>query len=293
MPELPEVESSVNFLKRKVLKRTFVDIWRGVSKMGVCKGSLNKKFEKELTGRKIKRVKRRAKNIIFDLDDNFSLLVHYKMTGHLLYGRWKRDGDEWVAEREGPLKEDKMNRYIRFLFFLSNGKQIAFSDLRKFGKIELWKSKELEKKLSQLGPEPLENDFTLDKFKKMVSNRKKMIKPLVMDQHFLAGIGNIYASDALWIAKIHPKTKAVELTKKEVKQLYKAIKSVLKEGIENCGDSMVDFRLPDGTKGNYQNKQKVYNREGEVCNRCEKEKIKKIKVSGRGTYFCPHCQEKK
>ncbi len=291
MPELPEVESSVLELKEKVLKRTFLKTWTDTPKMGVVKGSLNKNFDFLIKGKEIKDVKRRAKNVIFDLSGNLQLLVHYKMTGHLLVGKWVKKEGKWVSELNGPLKNDKMNQYIRFIFFLDNGQQIAFSDLRKFGKIELWKKEDLEKKLSKLGPEPFSDEFTLDLFKEKVKDRRKMIKPLIMDQSFLSGMGNIYASDSLWMAKIHPEKKADQLTDKEIEKLYYSIKKALAEGLKNNGDSMVDFRLPDGSKGNYQNKQKVYNKAGKKCSRCG-EKIKKIKVGGRGTYLCPNCQSK-
>ncbi len=293
MPELPEVESSVKYLKEKVLRRTFLKTWTDTPKMGVVKGSLSGDFEERITGRKIEDVRRRAKNVIFELDEGLSLLIHYKMTGNLLFGRWKMVDGEWVSEIPGPLREDKMNQYIHFIFFLDNGKQIAFSDLRKFGKVELWKREDLKKKLSELGPEPLSDEFTVDRFKKMIRGRRKMIKPLIMDQKFLSGVGNIYASDALWLSKIHPETEADKLSVKEIKSLYSAIREVLKEGVESDGDSMVDFRLPDGTRGNYQNKQKVYNQTGKICKRCKKEEIEKIKVGGRGTYLCPLCQKPK
>ncbi len=293
MPELPEVESSVRYLKEKVLQRTFLKTWTDTSKMGVLKGSLDGNFENLVTDKKIINLRRRAKNVIFELEDNLSLLVHYKMTGNLLLGRWKQIDGEWISQIPGPLKEDKMNQYIHFIFFLDNGKQIAFSDLRKFGKIELWKKEELVEKLSKLGPEPFSDEFSLNKFKEMISGRRKMIKPLIMDQKFLSGVGNIYASDALWISQIHPETKASKLSEEEIEKLYNAIIDVLKEGVRSNGDSMVDFRLPDGTRGNYQNKQKVYNQHGKSCSRCREEKIKKIKVGGRGTYLCPRCQSKK
>ena len=293
MPELPEVESSVKYLREKVLKRTFLKTWTDTPKMGVVKKSLQGNFEDLVTDREIKEVKRRAKNVIFELDGDLSLLIHYKMTGNLLLGRWKKIDGEWISQIPGPLKEDKMNQYIHFIFFLDDGRQMAFSDLRKFGKVELWKREELSEKLSKLGPEPLSNQFTVDKFKEMIKGRRKMIKPLIMDQSFLSGVGNIYASDGLWLSKIHPETKADKLSEKEIESLYGAIRDVLKEGVRSNGDSMVDFRLPDGTRGNYQNKQKAYNQDGKNCKRCKKEDIKKIKVGGRGSYICPHCQTKK
>lgn len=289
MPELPEVESSVAYLKNKVLKRTFIKFWTNTPKMGVTKGALSEEFEELLKKRKIEQIKRRAKNVIIVLDNDLSLLIHYKMTGHLLVGQWERQDGKWIAKEDGPLKNDKMNQYIRCIFFLDDGQQIAFSDLRKFGKVELWKTKELEDKLSKLGPEPLSEDFTLNQFEDILHGRRKMIKPLIMEQSSISGVGNIYASEALWMAGIHPETKANQLEANQVKKLYKAIRKVLQEGLESQGDSMSDFRLPDGTKGNYQNKQKVYAREGESCLRC-KATIEKIKVGGRGTYLCPNCQ---
>ncbi len=293
MPELPEVQSSVEYLREKVLKRTFLKTWTDTPKMGIVKGTLENNFDDLIIGKKIEDVRRRAKNVIFELDQNLSLLIHYKMTGHLLYGKWKKTRKGWISEIPGPLRNDKMNQYIHFIFFLENGKQIAFSDLRKFGKIELWRREELKNKLSELGPEPFSDEFTPEKLEKMIRGRRKMIKPLIMDQKFLSGVGNIYASDGLWLAEIHPETKADLLTDNEIKKLYEALRAVLKEGIKNSGDSMVDFRLPDGTRGNYQNKQKVYNKENTLCTRCKDEKIKKIKVGGRGTYLCPKCQPKK
>ncbi len=292
MPELPEVESSVLYLKREVLGRTFLKTWTDDEKMGKTKGSLRGEFEDVVKRKKICGVRRRAKNIIFDLSRDLCLLVHYKMTGHLLVGKWEYSEGEWTSRLDGPLSNDKMNQYIRFVFFLDDERQIAFSDLRKFGKIELWKRKELKEELSDLGPEPLNRDFKKATFQEMIKGRRKMIKPLIMDQKFLSGVGNIYASDALWKASVHPERKADDLTEKETKKLYEAIREVLIEGLENNGDSMVDFRLPDGTNGNYQNKQKVYGKSGEKCPR-DGEKIKKIKVGGRGTYFCPKCQQKK
>ncbi len=293
MPELPEVESSVKYLREKVLKRTFLKTWTDTPKMGVVKESLEGEFEELITCREIRELERRAKNVIFQLEGDLSLLIHYKMTGNLLFGRWERVDEEWVSEIPGPLREDKMNQYIHFIFFLDDGNQIAFSDLRKFGKVELWKKSDLEEKLSKLGPEPLSDQFTVDKFKEMINGRRKMIKPLIMDQSFLSGVGNIYASDALWLSRIHPETKADKLSDKEIEELYGAIREVLKEGVKSDGDSMVDFRLPDGTRGNYQNKQKAYNQDGKTCKRCKKEEIKKIKVGGRGSYLCPRCQTKK
>jgi formamidopyrimidine-DNA glycosylase len=142
MPELPEVETVVRDLKPKVLERTFVDVWTDSEKL-VKKPKSFKDFKKQIMGRKIKNIWRRAKNIIFDLSDGFSLLIHQKMTGHLLYGKWQVANGKWTPVNSNFL-QDKVNTYIHLIFWLDNGKMLALSDLRKFAKAELWRTKELK-----------------------------------------------------------------------------------------------------------------------------------------------------
>ncbi len=288
MPELPEVESSVRFLKNKVLGRTFVDVWIDSPKTASLKGSLKGDFKKELKGKKIKDLKRKGKNIIFLLDKELSLLIHLKMTGHLLLGEWKKVSGDFVSQKEGPLKEDKMNGYIRALFYFKEEEQMALSDLRKFAKVELWKKEELEENLKSIGPDPL--SLSLKDFKSLLKGSRN-IKTLLMDQEVISGIGNIYVVEALFLSKIHPLRRSDNLSEKEKEKLYYSVKEVLKEGLKYKGDSVSDFRLPDGSKGSYQTVQKVYSRKGEPCFKCQN-KIEKIKVSNRGTYFCPKCQKK-
>ncbi|KPJ54718.1 hypothetical protein AMJ47_03745 [Parcubacteria bacterium DG_72] len=271
MPELPEVQTTVLGLKNKVLNRTFVDVWADTKKL--FKNVPFSKFKKEIKNKKIKKIYRRGKNIIFELSNNYSILVHQKMTGHLLYNKWK---------------DDPMNSFIRVKFFLNNGKILALSDLRKFAKIELHKKDSLEKELSRLGPEPLEKSFTFNKLKRVL--KKGRIKQVLMDQEVIAGIGNIYSDEILWSSKIHPEKETLKLSEKELKRIYKAIKGILSKGVELGGTSISDYRDIEGKKGKFGDIRKVYRREGEKCPRC-KTVIKRKKLAGRSSHFCPKCQK--
>ncbi len=290
MPELPEVETTVRGLNSKVLERTFVDVWSDWEKI-IKKPKEFSQFKKELKDKKIKRIWRRGKNIIFDLSDDYSLLVHQKMTGHLLYGDWKLESGMWKPKIKGPL-EDPQNKFIHLLFWLDNGKMLTLSDLRKFAKVEFQKTKELleSKEFKILGPEPLEKDFTFEKFKEALKKKKEKIKQVLMDQNVIAGIGNIYSNEALWHAKIHPEKNIAKLNEKELKLLYQAIKKVLELGVKLGGESFSDYRKPDGSKGDFDTERKAYKREGQKCHRCGA-KIKRIKFSGRSAFFCPNCQK--
>ncbi len=290
MPELPEVETTIRGLKLKVLERTFIDVWSDWEKI-VKKPKSFEQFKKEIKGKKIKRIWRRAKNIIFDLPDNYSLLIHQKMTGHLLYGQWEIKENKWQPKEKGPL-EEKINTFLHIIFFLDNKKMIALSDVRKFAKVELWKTNELlnSKEFKTLGPEPLEKDFTFAKFRENLKNKKGKIKQILIDQNIIAGIGNIYSSEALWQAKIHPQKDVSKLSEKELENLYEAIKKVLKLGVKLGGESFSDYRKVDGSKGDFDAERKVYQREGQKCSRCGI-KIKRIKFGGRSSFFCPYCQK--
>ncbi len=290
MPELPEVETTIRGLKTKVLNRTFVDVWSDWSKT-VKRPKSFEQFKEEIKGRRIKRIWRRAKNIIFDLSNGYSLLIHQKMTGHLLVGKWARDNGKWNPIKGGALN-DPYNRFLHIIFFLDNKKMLALSDARKFAKIELWKTEDLlnSKEFKSLGPEPLDKIFTFERFKKALAGKRGKVKQVLMDQNVIAGIGNIYSSEALWRAKIHPEKNIAKLNEKELKLLYQAIKKVLELGIKLGGESFSDYRKPDGSKGDFDDERKAYQKEGEKCSRCG-EKIKRLKVSQRSAFFCPACQK--
>ena len=178
------------------------------------------------------------------------------------------------------------------MFWLSGGLMLALSDLRKFAKVELWKTDDLlnSKEFNNLGPEPLDNNFTFKKFKDILKGKKGRIKQVLMNQEIVAGIGNIYASEILWRSKIHPEKNITKLNNSELKSLYQSIKKVLEIAVKLGGESFSDYRKPDGSKGNFDTKRRAYKREGQKCSRCGT-KIKRIKFGGRSAFFCPSCQK--
>jgi formamidopyrimidine-DNA glycosylase len=292
MPELPEVETIVNDLKKKVLHRTFIALWTDTAK--IIKKTSFSQFQKNILGKKIIGIKRRAKNILIYLSDNYVLLIHLKMTGHLLVGKWKIKEKKWVSKIKGAMSNDPGNRFLRLIFSLDNGQQLALSDIRKFAKVELWKESELlkSKEFMALGPEPLDPSFTFSKFKQLFFKKKGKIKPVLMDSKFIAGIGNIYASEILLEAMLHPESRVENLKEKDLKYIYKAIKKVLKKGIKSRGSSISDYRDLQGQKGGFQKIAKIYGKKGQKCPYCNT-KIERIVVGQRGTFYCPVCQIKK
>ena len=290
MPELPEVETTVRDLKRKVLGRTFLNVWCDAKKL-IKRPRTFEEFKKEILGRKIISIKRKGKNILIYLDKKKALLIHQKLTGHLLVGKWQKKGNSWIPQIKGPL-EDPINRFIHLIFFLDNDLMLALSDLRKFAKVELWDKKELtqSKEIREIGIDPFSPEFTFQEFKKRIKNTKRKIKQVLMDQSLIAGIGNIYSDEILFEAKIHPEKKTHVLKEEELKRIYQSIKKVLKKAIELGGESISDYRRPDGSKGGFDPLRKVYRREGKPCVRC-RTPIKRIKIAQRSSYFCPKCQK--
>ncbi|MGH7239620.1 MAG: DNA-formamidopyrimidine glycosylase, partial [Candidatus Saccharimonadales bacterium] len=283
------VQTTVNGLRAKVLRRTFVDVWSDWKKT-VKRPQDFEQFKKLLKGNEIVRVWRRAKNVLMDLSGGYTLLVHQKMTGHLLVGHWKMQRNRWISTTRGPM-DDRMNGYLHLMFFLDDGTMIALSDLRKFAKVELWKTEELlnSRDFNALGPEPLEKNFTFENFAGRLEWRKGRIKQAIMDPLVIAGVGNIYASEALWQAKIHPERLVTSLNIRELEDLHAAIKKVLAAGIKFGGESFSDYRNVNGEPGKFSGQRAVYRREGLPCNRCHTP-IKRIMFGGRSAFYCPKCQ---
>jgi formamidopyrimidine-DNA glycosylase len=299
MPELPEVETIVRELRKKVLRRTFFDMWTDNPKMIYFCNDFKKQvknlrdineFKKEIKGKVINNIWRRGKNIIFDLSKNKSLLIHQKLTGHLLVGQWRLNKGLWEPIDNNFLKEP-VNRYIHLMFWLSGDLMLALSDLRKFAKVELWDSDKLKKsrELNELGPEPLDKNFTFQIFKNVLPKKGK-IKQVLMNQTVVAGIGNIYSDEILWEARVYPLKDVSKLSEKELNEIYQAIKKILKTAIKLKGESFSDFRRTSGEKGNFDKERKVYQKEGEKCFRCGAT-IQRVKLGGRSAHFCPVCQK--
>ena len=291
MPELPEVETTVRDLKNNILGRKIEGFWTDFKK-NIKRPKKLEEFKKIIIGGKIENVRRRGKNILIALSGEKILLIHQKLTGHLLYGRWRTKHGRWFPLDGGPLNEP-INRFIHLIFKLDNGKMLALSDLRKFAKVELWGKAELEnsKEFKNLGPEPLDKNFTFEKFKERLEKKKKgKIKQVLIDQAIIAGIGNIYSDEVLWKAKIHPFRDVSKLSNNELKEIYQAIKEILPKAIELGGESFSDFRRITGERGYFDKARKVYRRTGEKCSRCGTI-IKRLKIGGRSAHFCPRCQK--
>lgn len=288
MPELPEVETIRKDLEENLLGRTILGVdflWEGI-----LKDTPTNLFKKAVTGKEILAVNRRAKNLDIQLSDGLFLLFHMKMTGHLIYtdNSWKVDEKgRWIHHRDetSPLY-DPLNQYIRMIFYLDNGKILAFSDLRKFAYLKLLDKKGLESAYAIYGPEPLSNEFNLDYLAKILQSKRTAIKKVLMDQSNIAGIGNIYADEILYTAKIHPLQNANTLTDEDIKNTYAAIKNILRKAVKLRGTSTSDFRDTKGKKGEFGNALKVYRRTGLPCE-ADGTPIKRIVVGGRGTHFCP------
>lgn len=306
MPELPEVQTVVNDLNEKIIGRRIRGVWFDTPK--IIKKPKPEDLRLKIKGLRIQEVKRRGKNILIYLTNltkaknqklktkNFILLIHQKMTGHLLVGKWqigKVKGQKSMVKSllKGPLRE-KVNDYIHLIFYLDNGMQLALSDLRKFAKALFGTREEIENlpELQKMGPEPLDPSFKVDKFINLIKFKKRKIKQVLMDPYVIAGIGNIYSDDILWAAKINPVRPADSLKPQELKNLFGAMRQVLKKALRLRGTSISDFRDTAGKVGFYGDKRLVYQREDESCLRCQT-KIKRVKIGGRSAHFCPKCQK--
>ncbi len=281
MPELPEVQTIVTDLKKVLPGLKITDFWTDIPSF--------RKIEKEVVGKKILKLERRGKNILIVLSDNKTLVIHQRMTGHFLCGKWELQGKEWKSLISGPLLEDPQNRFIHLIFGLSNGKQLALSDLRKFAKALIWPADKTDQlpEIAKLGPEPLESSFSFGKFREIMKKKSGKIKVVLMNQEVISGIGNIYSDEILWEAGVHPLARAEKLDDNDLKKIFNAIKKVLNKAIKAKGDSMSDYRRPSGEKGHYQEIQNAYHMIGQKCRKNDGGIIKRIKISGRSAHFCP------
>jgi formamidopyrimidine-DNA glycosylase len=265
MPELPEVETIARGLRPKLVGRTILsaDV-RWARTLAIPSSG---KFKEQVKGQKIRNVSRRAKFLILQLE-TYNILIHLRMSGDLVV-------------RKGKINPEKHDRLI---LYLSGGQMLAFNDTRKFGRV--WFTDEPGRVLGKLGPEPLEKGFTAEWLYNNLHSRKRQLKPLLLDQNFLAGLGNIYADECLHMAKLHPLALANTVKHRQAEALHKAIRAVLKEGIRRNGAS-IDWVYRGG---GYQDYFRVYGREGQPCGTCGAI-IRKLTIGQRGTHICPNCQK--
>lgn len=294
MPELPEVQTTVSGLQKVLPGLAIVGIWsdlpnaRNTQKENIKNPVYFTAMKKTIVGKKVIGVRRRAKNILIDLSGGVTVLIHMKMTGHLLYGTYRKEKNTWKPAEKGPL-EDPFNRFVHVVFSFSNGKHLAFSDTRKFGKIVFAKTAEIgaSSHLGAIGPEPLERIFTLKKFAAALGRKpNQKIKTVLMDQSIIAGIGNIYSDEILWRAGVHPEEQIKHLPPRAIRGIFQAMKVVLKKGIDFSGDSTSDYRTITGERGRFHLYHEVYRRTGEPCRKKDGGVILRKKLGGRSAHFC-------
>jgi len=298
MPELPEVETTVRLLRQKIIGRKIREIWSDWPK--TIKNSSVRELNKNLKGKSFSKIARRGKNILIEIDQQKTLWIHLKMTGHLLVRPTSFFGkkiEQFSQKEQKSPFADKINQYVHFRIVLDQNEELALSDVRKFAKIVLFDepiSKELlQKHFADLGIEPLSKEFTLDYFKKIIQgpkNQNKELKIFLLDQNIISGIGNIYASEIPFEAGLSPKRKIKSLKSQEIQKLYTSILTILKLAVKERGTSVSDFRDPDGKKGNFGNFRKVYQKKKELCPRCEKGVVESFKQAQRSTFWCSKCQ---
>ena len=274
MPELPEVETTVRDLRRHLPGRTIAGLlladWPNM-----LPTHSPAELGRELAGEQILALDRRAKFILMELTNGKYLVFHRKMTGNLFW-------------REAGAAAD---RYTHLVLGFTDGSELRFCDLRKFGRVYLFMSREaLDRYMQKLGPEPLLDSFTPQIFEDRLANRKGMLKTLLLNQELLVGLGNIYANEALFVSGIHPKRNVQSLSETDREKLYHAIRQVLNTAIENRGTTLSDYLDGEGEKGRNQEMLYVHFREGQPCLTCGTA-IVKIVVGQRGTYLCPNCQK--
>jgi Formamidopyrimidine-DNA glycosylase len=316
MPELPEVETIRCDLQKKIVGTKIVSVELKDKKIGEAKN-----FAKFLVGKKISAVERIGKLLILKISAAQYLLIHLKMTGQLVFedreeliaggheflknsplGRGgAASATGWVGGRpalsevEGGVSLEEIggklpNKYTRFILNFSGDKKLFFNDTRRFGYVKLVDNNELAAIKTRFGIEPLQNNFTLANLKKVFANRRAPVKSILMDQQKISGIGNIYASEILFAARVKPTRMANSLTAQEITKIFQASKAILKNAIKHRGTTFSDYVDASGNKGGFSKLLKVYEREGDPCFGCSG-KIKNIKIAGRSTYFCEKCQK--
>jgi formamidopyrimidine-DNA glycosylase len=272
MPELPEVETVRAGLKPKLVGRRFEDV-------RIVDSRLTRPLDPaevaaELTGERVRAVDRRGKYLILRFESGLVLLIHLRMTGTLVHSR---NG----APTEG---------HVRAVVRLDDGSDVVYRDVRRFGTWLVLRADELDAYLAaRLGREPLEASFSAADLGERLGGRKLPLKVALLDQRTVAGVGNIYADEALWRARLRPTRPAGDLDARELRALHRGLRRALEAGIERQGATLRDYRTPDGTAGTMQHEFKVYGRAGEPCLRCGAP-IAKTRLGGRGTWFCPGCQ---
>ena len=275
MPELPEVETIARDIRPHLKGRTIASA--RVFKADILKNSTRPRFEKGVSGRRITAVGRRAKNIVIELDDQRRIVIQPGMTGAML------------VEKPDP-RRTTHDPYDVIRFSLSSGKTAVYRDVRRLGRVYLFTPKQWAAHDAAIGPEPLDPAFTAEAFHAILARSRLAIKKAIMDQRMLAGVGNIYANEALWVAGIDPSREARHIKPVEAALLRDAIVTILADSIEGRGTTVRDYRTGTGEPGTFQGRLVVYERAGEPCLRCGRRIAQTHAIDARSSYFCPGCQ---
>lgn len=277
MPELPEVETMARDLRRRLVGRTIVEAW--VAWPNLIRTSSVDDFVDALAGRRVRKVGRRAKWLLITLDGDLALTIQPRMTGVLS-----------IVTGDTPI-----GRHEHLGLQFDDGNELRLHDVRKFSRIGLYHTGRSGLRddagrdpFAGLGPEPLDPAFSYEQFKERLAVRRGKLKPLLLDQGFIVGVGNIYADESLWIARLHPERGVESLSGADRRRLYGAVVAVLDEAVRNRGSSVSDYHPPAG-RARMQDRLRVYHRTGQPCQRC-RTPIARISVGGRGTHLCPKCQ---
>lgn len=286
MPELPEVETIRQDLRRKILKKNIIEVEILYTKSVAGKG---KELQKKLIGTSIEEIDRIGKLMIFRFGRNeHSMLIHLKMTGQLVYRIGKKifAGGHSMSTLQTALPD----KHTQVILTFADDSKLYFNDQRRFGYIKIVDAPEVEAIIAAYGIEPLTPGFTHEAFQKLIGNKKTILKAFLLNQKFIAGIGNIYADEIAHSARLMPTRRLHSLSTKDIQRLYDGIQKVLAQAIALRGTTFNNYVDSDGQHGNFTAYLKVYEHEGDLCDQCLKSTIKKTRVAGRGTYFCPTCQ---
>ena len=289
MPELPEVEVVKRSLESKILNSIIKKVQINDHKL---RYKVKREIVKKLTGKKIKKIKRRSKFLIFEINKTYLMLVHLGMTGKFFLE--DRNKKKFKTSFYYLLDYQKDQKHNRVIFFLSKNRKLIYNDVRKFGFIKLYKLSDYIRisHLKNLGPEPLEKKWNFKYFKNYIVNKKRNIKNILMDQRFVSGLGNIYVNEILFLSGVRPCSEVKELKDFKIKKIIKNSKMILKKSIKLGGSTIKDFSSENGKKGVFQEHLKIYGRKGKKCSNVDcNTNVVRIVISNRATFFCKKCQK--
>lgn len=287
MPELPEVETIRRDLTKVILHHQITNI--EIHKPKLIKNKTITEFKTSLLNHHFNSVKRIGKLLYLELSNRLFLLIHLKMTGQLIH---QKSGHIVAGGHNYPaISQNLPNKYSHIVFSFDNQSRLFFNDQRQFGYMKIVDHSELSLIKKTYGIEPLQKNFNLINFQKIFSNRHTNLKNILLNQQIISGLGNIYVDEICFDAKIRPQTKAHQLKPAQIKKLFLSTSKIIRQAIKYRGTTFSDYVDSKGVKGNYSQKLQVYGRSKQPCLICQKGIIKKIKLAGRGTHFCPVCQK--